>query len=126
MQCVTVSITICMQVHEKYQKRGKYPSKRLTPVHDIAIITLDTLITNLGVFPVCLPCLPMAGGQALIAGWGQTIRVIQAEDTVIILTHLTDKIRTCSEAAEECQGGDHLCQDLPGQVHRLCQESGDC
>ena len=70
-------------MHEKYEKRGKYPSKRLTPVHDIAIITLDTVITRLGVYPVCLPSLPRAGGQALIAGWGQTERVIQGEATII-------------------------------------------
>jgi len=63
-----------VKVHEKYEKRGRYPSRRLTPLHDIAIITLDRVITSKAVYPVCLGRVARGRGQAIIAGWGQDNR----------------------------------------------------
>jgi len=63
-----------VKIHEKYSKKGVYPSKRLTPLHDIALITLDRLVTSLSVSAVCLPNARRAAGQAMIAGWGQTTK----------------------------------------------------
>jgi hypothetical protein len=35
-----------VKVHEKYEKKGQFPSRRVTPFHDIAIITLSRQITR--------------------------------------------------------------------------------
>ena len=49
---------------------------RVTPLHDIAIITLDRVITTRAVSPICLPERPRSfpSGQGVVAGWGQTTR----------------------------------------------------
>ena len=46
----------------------------MTPLHDIAIITLDRVITTRAVSPICLPerTRNFPSGQAVVAGWGQT------------------------------------------------------
>eukprot|EP00092_Neocalanus_flemingeri_P077522 GFUD01096289.1.p1 GENE.GFUD01096289.1~~GFUD01096289.1.p1 ORF type:complete len:423 (+),score=81.40 GFUD01096289.1:167-1435(+) len=65
-----------VKIHERYENRGKYPSKRVTPLNDIAIITLDRIVTSPAVFIVCLPNGKQNSGQAFITGWGKTTKKI--------------------------------------------------
>ena len=58
----------------RYEPDGGPGSIRVTPLHDIAIITLDRVITTRAVSPICLPerTRNFPSGQAVVAGWGQT------------------------------------------------------
>jgi len=62
-----------VKIHERYEK-NKAP--RLTPINDIAIITLDREVTNRNVATICIPKTPRDVSQyrnkAYVAGWGLT------------------------------------------------------
>ena len=62
-----------VKIHERYEKK-KLP--RLTPVHDIAIITLDREVTNPNVATICIPKtlrdVSLYNTKAYVAGWGLT------------------------------------------------------
>ena len=47
---------------------------RVTPLHDIAIITLARVLTTKAVTPICLPerTRSFPSGQGVVAGWGET------------------------------------------------------
>ena len=57
----------------RYEPNGGAYSERVTPRHDIAIITLDRVLTTRAVTPICLPerrrIFP--SGQGVVAGWGE-------------------------------------------------------
>ena len=60
-----------VKIHERYSKNGK---TRLSPLNDIAIITLDRRITRKNIVPICLPKqtkdVSKTGTRGIVAGWG--------------------------------------------------------
>eukprot|EP00092_Neocalanus_flemingeri_P068928 GFUD01084341.1.p1 GENE.GFUD01084341.1~~GFUD01084341.1.p1 ORF type:complete len:431 (+),score=121.84 GFUD01084341.1:180-1472(+) len=56
-------------IHPDYQKRAP---GTLSPVNDIAIVTLDRSIASPRVTTVCLPSAPTSPSKGLVAGWGST------------------------------------------------------
>ena len=60
----------------RYEATGGADSPRMTPINDIAIITLDRVITSKAVTPICLPetTRDFPEGQGVVSGWGQTTR----------------------------------------------------
>ena len=54
---------------------------RVTPLHDMAIISLDRVITTRAVIPICLPerTRTFPTGQGVVAGWGQTTRATKGK-----------------------------------------------
>lgn len=64
-----------VKIHERYSKRGR---QRISPVNDIAIITLDRKITRKRNVPICLPKetkdVSKTGSEGIVAGWGQVFR----------------------------------------------------
>ena len=66
-----------VKIHEEYRRQNS--GGKLTPLHDIAIITLDRPITRYSVEPICLPPSSSSSSdvtEAVVAGWGITTRTI--------------------------------------------------
>ena len=64
-----------VKIHERYSQNG---TTRISPLNDIAIITLDRRITRKNIVPICLPKQPKdvskTGSLGAVAGWGTTSR----------------------------------------------------
>ena len=64
-----------VKIHEEFSQNGP---TRISPLNDIAIITLDRRITRNNIVPICLPKQPKdvskTGSPGAVAGWGTTSR----------------------------------------------------
>ena len=89
-----------VKIHERYSKRG---TKRISPLNDIAIITLDRKITRKNIVPICLPRqtkdISKTGSQGIVAGWG-TIFKGRGESASVNKLQYT---RIPTKGHEECQ-----------------------
>ena len=54
-QTTSQAIIKSVKIHERYSKNG---TTRISPLNDIAIITLDRRITGKNIVPICLPKQP--------------------------------------------------------------------
>jgi len=90
-----------VKIHERYEKNGAPYSERVTPLNDIALVTLHRAVTSRSATPICLPerTRVFPDGQGVVAGWGQVTRskgkasteLLYAEIDVFNETHCTQK-----------------------------------
>ena len=70
-----------VKIHERYEPNGK--NGRISPVNDIAIITLDRIVTSRKVTMICLPStsrdVTRLKDKPLAAGWGVSRRTRQGK-----------------------------------------------
>ena len=83
---------------------------RVTPLNDIAIITLDRVITTRAVTPICLPerTRTFPSGQGVVAGWGQTTRATKGKQVSELLYAFIDVYNTtqCRQKYTDFVSGD--------------------
>ena len=94
----------------RYEPDGGPDSVRVTPLNDIAIITLDRVITTRAVTPICLPerTRTFPSGQGVVAGWGQTTRATKGKQVSELLYAFIDVYNTtqCRQKYTDFVSGD--------------------
>ena len=101
-------IVCCSEVGiGRYEKNGAPYSERVTPLNDIALVTLHRAVTSRSATPICLPerTRVFPDGQGVVAGWGQVTRskgkasteLLYAEIDVFNATHCTQKYSDVSK-----------------------------
>ena len=96
----------------RYEADGGADSDRVTPINDIAIVTLDRVITSKAVSPICLPEVQKSGlpeGQAVVAGWGQVTKHLSGDPVTELIYAPIDVYNTtlCRQKYEDFVDGDN-------------------
>ena len=99
-----------VKIHERYREKGS--SGKLTPLHDLAIVTLSQVVNSQLVEPICLPegdkDVSEYEDQGVVAGWGHTSSS-RFDNTVSRLRYAkldTYDVETCRDKYEYFVGRD--------------------
>ena len=93
-----------------YEVDGGNGSVRVTPRHDIAIITLNRVISSKAVTPICLPnqTRSFPEGQGVVAGWGQATETKGRQVTKLLYAMIDVYNSTqCRQKYSDFVDGDH-------------------